>query len=103
MKLHTAPPGQGPRSGFRFAGVIPASGMHASVGALIALTHAYGSGVYSKRDISCVGVMRCSITRQLGERGTTHARPLARSLATSPVKTAPLPVSSRPNCSNCGA
>nr|DAP22466.1 MAG TPA: hypothetical protein [Caudoviricetes sp.] len=40
---------------------------------------------------------------QAGERGMIHARPCARSFATSPVKTAPLPVSSRPNCSNCGA
>ena len=82
---------------------MPASGMHVSVGALTSLTQAYGSGVYSARYISCVGVMKCSMTMQAGERGMIHARPCARSFATSPVKTAPLPVSSRPNCSNCGA
>ena len=82
---------------------MPASGMHVSVGALTSLTHAYGSGVYSAKSMLCVGVMKCSMTMQVGERGMIHARPCARSFATSPVKTAPLPVSSRPNCSNCGA
>lgn len=103
IKLHTALFGHGPCKGLRFAGVMPASGMHMSVGALTSLTHAYGSDVYSARYISCVGVMKCSMTMQVGERGMIHARPCARSFATSPVKTAPLPVSSRPNCSNCGA
>ena len=55
---------------------MPASGMHVSVGALTSLTQAYGSGVYSARYISCVGVMKCSMTRQVGERGMIHARPL---------------------------
>ena len=69
---------------------MPASGMHVSVGALTSLTQAYGSGVYSARYISRVGVMKCSMTMQAGERGMIHARPCARSFATSPVKTAPL-------------
>ena len=65
---------------------MPASGMHVSVGVLTSLTQAYGSGVYSARYISCVGVMKCSMTMQAGERGIIHARPCARSFATSPVK-----------------
>ena len=56
---------------------MPASGMHVSVGALTSLTQAYGSGVYSARYISCVGVMKCSMTMQAGERGMIHARPCA--------------------------
>ena len=40
MKLQTLLCGQGPRAGARLAGVMPALGMHSSVGALTSVTQA---------------------------------------------------------------
>ena len=101
--VHTALAGHGPRSGRVFTGEIPASGMQSKAAELTWVTHAYGSGARSMRDMSCRGTTLCSMTRQLGPSGMTQALPSASSVATLPVKTGPSPASSIANCSNCGA